>query len=70
MMAIVCLVGYTLLSIYLGNGLINLPYNLIYQWWQRPKKMTSSEISTMKNKMRRRIKDLLEISKDLKSRQV
>lgn len=66
LVGIISFVGFVLLSIYLGNGLIMLPYNLILQWWQKPKRMSSSEITNMKNKLKRKLDGLIESCKSLK----
>ena len=67
MAGIICFVGFVLLSIYIGNGLIMLPYNLVVQWWEQPKKMTVSELTNLKNNTKRRLKKLVDLGKDLRS---
>lgn len=64
---VVCFVGYALLSLYLGNGLITLPYNLVYKWWQRPKKLTSAEMQVERSKMQRKLRKMIDEAKDLRS---
>lgn len=68
LVGVVCFVGYALLSLYLGNGLITLPYNLVYKWWQRPKKLSSVEMKLERDKVQRRLRKLIDEAKDLKSR--
>lgn len=68
LVGIVCFVGFVLLSIYIGNGLIVLPYNMIVQWWEQPKKITASEMTSLKNKTKKSIKKLIDLGRDLKSR--
>ena len=67
LVGVVCFVGYALLSLYLGNGLITLPYNLIYKWWQRPKKLDANEMRLERSKIQRKIKKVFDEAKDLKS---
>jgi len=69
MVGIVCLVGYTLLTIYLGNGLIYFPYSLISAWLVKPKKLSSAEIQIIKMKLKRKLRDMIEKGKDLKTEQ-
>lgn len=65
---IICFVGFVLLSIYVGNGLIMLPYKLVVQWWEQPKKMSPAELVNLKNGTKRKLKKLVDLGKDLRSR--
>ena len=67
LIGVVCFVGYALLSLYLGTGLITLPYNLVYEWWQRPKKLTSAEMTIERTKMQRKLRKAIDEAKDIKS---
>ncbi len=62
----ICFVGYTLLSLYIGNGLITLPYNLILQWWERPKKLTQNEMTAMRSRLKTKLETMIDIGRDLK----
>lgn len=39
LVGIICFIGFALMAVYLGNGLILLPYRLIIQWFERPKRV-------------------------------
>jgi hypothetical protein len=67
LVGVICFVGYALLSLYLGNGLIMLPYNLVFKWWQRPKKLTSAEMKIEQKKMQRKLRKMIDAAKDLRS---
>lgn len=66
LIGVVCFVGFVLMALYIGNGLITLPYSLVYQWWQRPKKLTSAEMGIERTKMQRKLRKMIDTAKDLK----
>lgn len=68
LVGVICFVGYALLSVYLGNGLIMLPYNLVFKWWQRPKKLTYAEMMLEQKKMQRKLRKMIDSARELKSR--
>lgn len=68
LVAVICFVGYVLLTIYLGNGLIMLPYNLVFDYWKRPHKLTVDEMRSLQTKLKRKLQKMIDTAKDLRSR--
>lgn len=65
-----CFVGYILMGLYLGNGLIMLPYNLVSAWWKRPTPMANTDFKAYQTTLMFKLKALLKEAEDLKREKV
>ena len=65
-----CFVGYSMMGLYLGNGLIMLPYNLVYAWWKRPTPMTNQDFKAYQITLNFKLKAILKDAEELKREKV
>lgn len=64
-MALCCFVGWFILILFLGSGLIALPFDYINAWRFRPKPMKEDEFERSKADLAKKVGDLLQIGKQL-----
>lgn len=60
------LIGWAVMSIYLGTGLVYLPFRLILNWFQRPRKLDREKFENLKSNLGRELKASIEIANQLK----
>lgn len=61
--AITTFIGWFILILFLGSGLIALPFDLINSWRYRPIPMKEDEFNRTKSELAKKVEKLLQIGK-------
>lgn len=59
------LIGWGIMSVYLGTGMVYLPFKLVLNWVERPRKLDRESFENMKKNLSQEIKASIDISKQL-----
>jgi hypothetical protein len=69
LLGLISVFGWLIMSMYLGTGLIFLPFDLIKTWYEQPKPMSPLDFRILKKNLIREISKKIEDIKDLKSKE-
>ena len=60
--------GYAVVMLYLGMGLISLPWKLFATWYRKPKRMDAGELRALQKRIEMKSLSLIKQAKGLKDR--